>query len=865
MKRAATSAEVPFLARQAAFEAACAASEAGHDLGIHALASQLSPANCRSEMLTYAKIAAIRDNIMRQWPKSAAGDLVQRLVDAAIPGMTASERDAYLLDVSRVASVVVDQKSYEAAVEHYGLAGDDIASIHARGLIRALAQLDMPEHEEGLAPHDEASETLAEATSPNTGEPLVIELAPKSPEGPVPAGEESQHMNKLMPLEEEGPFSQIGQLSEFAPSDASPSAPEHNVVVTLDDPTAPGKQIDVILEPHETEEDLESMSDDDFDLRVPMDEHGDMLPESPDNGPRSARWRPYTVIAATESAVSRVAQFKARSMSSALRRVAALFIRRGEADALAGVVLTATRPEARGKYSIVDFGDSQLHVVASDAYDVGSGADAQHDMQGAVPVPAPEKVLSDAEAGEGSNAKTARLSVADVQTVANSIGLSAAVVETKLLDGTTVERNGWRITLTASDEIELGPVGKKARRVPLRSMDEAIGDFQAVVAALEPKTYTVQVKVPGDSEDVRRVNARKVIADARAVAQPTHIEADLATGMMTMWFDAPLEEGLRNRIAKVITEKYQTSVTAQMLASPPKSPYTGQPPVAQQPAGAPAQPMQAPQQQLKTGPAAQQQLIDNHTDPMKALKQAAPEDGKSWCGESKWHDPSKCRYCQTAMDREKKKQGQLMPSDLPTPMGTQPSADILPEPSPGGMESMPAEMGEAGLPSMPQGSIGGEDQQAVEAALLHYRNKGMGPMEAMSQFSRDYGEFLDRFGSQGTQSRADAEAAIIKTMSGVWSKPAVLKQGSMPEPKVNLRVIPQGGSPTAPKPDLGKVKDEMSPKPGAPPDQQDMQGNVSPEDLSSGVKDEMSAKPSAIKPQQPMQGGGVSVDVGTKQ
>lgn len=768
-----------------------AAETAPEDLGLRAFYRVASEAFGADPTGTwsYDDLMALSAPARRQFPRSAASTIVEQIVDNSLGDIAPQHRDAYMRDVARLANLVTDQASYEDVVTAHGLDGNDLHCIRARAMIRALA---MPHAAQEVGPpHEEAAEQVQQTESPNTGEPIVLEVAPKSPEGPVPSNEESMHSD-LLPVSSEGPFSVVGQLGDFAPSDDMPSLGEHDVMVTVDDPTEPGAKIDIILRPHETEDDLGEMSDEDFESRLPEAPSMDGEPENPFEPKAAAKaaWRPFAVISATESGCETIARFKARSMSAALRRVASVALRNG-VDMLTAAVSTASRPAARGLYSIVDLGDTQLHVVAADAYDVT--AVEQPEMQGAPSHPDPSALLSDAAAGEGSVAKTSRITPDVARARAAELGLSAAALESMLLGDFEVKRAGWRIALTVDDTIEVGAIGKRAEVFPIRKMDEAIANFQAVVAALSPaekKAYALSFKVPGRDEAERRVNARKVFADARQVASPIHVDADLATGMVTLYYETPPEEPARNRIAAVCRDKYGIlEITAQALARP-NSPFTGAPPVVSQPAGAPAQPMQAPQQQMATGTNALKDMVERHTDPMKPIAQlddAAPP----------MMDPS--------MDAGG---GQpSMPMDVP--MGSAPP--MLP--------------GDAGGMAMGGGaSMSPEDQEAVSASLTHYRNKRMGPMEAMSQFTRDYGDFLDRFGKQGDDRRAAVEAEIVKTMGEIWTQPAVLKAAQMPLPKVSPRVIPQGGSPSAPKPALGAAPDEMSIDPGAVQGQQDMQG-----------------------------------------
>lgn len=811
-----------------------AAETAPEDLGLRAFYRVASEAFGADPTGTwsYDDLMALSAPARRQFPRSAALTIVEQIVDNSLGDIAPQHRDAYMRDVARLANLVTDQASYEDVVTAHGLDGDDLHCIRARAMIRALA---MPHVAQEVGPpHEEAAEQVQQTESPNTGEPIVLEVAPKSPEGPVPSNEESMHSD-LLPVSSEGPFSVVGQLGDFAPSDDMPSLGEHDVMVTVDDPTKPGAKIDIILRPHETEDDLGEMSDEEFDSRLPEAPPMEGEPENPFESKAAIKvaWRPFAVISATESGCETIARFKARSMSAALRRVASVAMRNG-VDMLTAAVSTASRPAARGLYSIVDLGDTQLHVVAADAYDVT--AVEQPEMQGAPSHPDPSALLSDAAAGEGSVAKTSRITPDIARARAAELGLSAAALESMLLSDFEVKRAGWRIALTVDDTIEVGAIGKRAEVFPIRKMDEAIANFQAVVAALSPaekKAYALSFKVPGRDEAERRVNARKVFADARQVASPIHVDADLATGMVTLYYETPPEEPARNRIAAVCRDKYGIlEITAQALARP-NSPFTGTPPVVSQPAGAPAQPMQAPQQQMATGTNALKDMVERHTDPLKpiAAKPMENEPGQDrclLCGEDRNHPSQHGKHnCARPGERPRPdKKGQF---DDGAPPMMDPSMDA------GGQPSMPAEVPMGSAPPMLPGDAGGmamgggadmspEDQEAVSASLTHYRNKRMGPMEAVSQFTRDYGDFLDRFGKQGDDRRAAVEAEIVKMMGSIWTQPAVLKAAQMPLPKVSPRVIPQGGSPSSPKPALGAAPDEMSVDPGAVQGQQDMQG-----------------------------------------
>lgn len=81
-----------------------------------------------------------------------------------------------------------------------------------------------------------------------------------------------------------------------------------------------------------------------------------------------------------------------------------------------------------------------------------------------------------------------------------------------------------------------------------------------------------------------------------------------------------------------------------------------------------------------------------------------------------------------------------------------------------------------------------EEAEAARAALTHYRNKGMGPAEAVAAFLKDYAELLDRYGDETDFSRHMVEAEIMAIARDVWQKPAVLHTAEL----VSLTSSPLG-------------------------------------------------------------------------
>lgn len=73
------------------------------------------------------------------------------------------------------------------------------------------------------------------------------------------------------------------------------------------------------------------------------------------------------------------------------------------------------------------------------------------------------------------------------------------------------------------------------------------------------------------------------------------------------------------------------------------------------------------------------------------------------------------------------------------------------------------------------GQMSPEESEAVRAALMHYRNQGLGPLAALDQLNSQYKELIGRHGEKTDQERHLVEAEAMKLAAEVWMQPAVLE------------------------------------------------------------------------------------------
>lgn len=129
---------------------------------------------------------------------------------------------------------------------------------------------------------------------------------------------------------------------------------------------------------------------------------------------------------------------------------------------------------------------------------------------------------------------------------------------------------------------------------------------------------------------------------------------------------------------------------------------------------------------------------------------------------------------------------------------------------------------DAGNPLLSPSQLEAQDEEAIRAAMEHYRNQNMDPLTgALKQFTSDYKSLLDKYGEPGTPSRAMAEAAVIRLMTEAWEKPAIispvtagLRQADFATPAISGKPGPKvpGMSMTFRTPEMPNIPVNTAPK-----------------------------------------------------
>lgn len=789
--------------------------------------------------LTVGQLASYRNHYAREFPKSAVrqvfdGDVISR-------GFNTLTNLPYL---TRIAATVTDQASYEGAVEAYDLAGDRPEQIRARAYIRAMADLveaetanptqltssergalrfaqhvmddlaadpgtetfsegpmdaaPMDEHDlnEAAMPHDENSEELASITSPASGEELVVELGAADAGMGMDDALESDGVEPSMggsSIPNMESFQHVGQLADF--DDGMDDVSEETVTV-ITDPTS-GQDLELTLRVIEDAGEADAapgiaISDE------PLSELGDgFQTDDLDKGASATRARRlfdvYDVDGGVTLLTSRIA---APSLNHALRAIA----RSMRGDEIDGGLWA---DPASMQHVAIQLGDDRcLHLVASE---IDSEAPKSPAIEGqpddAVSLPEPGVILSDAKSA------SARLSSEDVRTICASLNLDAGDVEDALLDGETVRRSAWSLEIDAGDNIVLKRHGSMVRTASLSDMDSAIGDFMSVVAtdATRPTTGTLlTAEVPeGAPTNARRMMAHvwQIDADAEGnLRDDGHLEITVRAGKReTARIQRVLQDvfGCRQLTAQQVHIGPPVAPVAPSPQDPglsqkptssqenPPSPYEGNSPFPASPANT-IVPMQNGQQPLTTGTQSQQSMVTAHTDPL---------------------DQSKMGEAKAAARRR----AQEMPAEAPAelPVAEVSALEVSAPMDPAALDPAAA-MG--GMLDLSSGGLQPQDEDAVRAAMTHFRNMGMLKLEALDKFNNIYAGVLEMYDEPGDPSRsarAAAENDVLRILDEAFAKPAVVpakeasvasvRRAEMPNPKVNTQ---QG--------DAVQVDDDMS-------------------------------------------------------
>lgn len=820
--------------------------------------------------------------------------------------------------------------------------------------VDALPEAGMPEHEE-------MTETHAEGRSPHTGQPIIVELgaledydvAPKVAQvgrslkifvGPTqvkplatkfeeaglrvqgggtehiyidsPEGDLYEASNAVLSalksnlgttfgltahdMTFSGPLGRSGQVIEAPDATAVGESfgDGMDVIITIEDPTAPGKYLDLKVAPHVTEDNLGQMSDESFS-------------EALDGGADAQGYADYDVYAAptegdedtgelkgsgSSSAPLRLAEFRSQSVIAAVTRVASTLLRgyTGRVQKIAeGALITVDSPAADGRnYSVLigrrgaiarsaQYGwlalppsqpgprsmidkqmisrgtnTQQMEAPAKAAQD-GSETDSPtgrdhtdehaHNKEVEVTINADTDECADADSmcAEDYERRASVLAEAGLL-------ISDETIERELLRGAEVRVASARISITQDDIVQIRRGSVTMPGKPLRDIDSALAAFRLAAgasakaaqleAALE-RTHGVrvlEVRVPGASLADRHINAKKIATALKRIARPLRILAagDKSSLKIELAGVSPARE---KHIEGLIKTKYRTAMAwaAQLGPAavgavekvapgvlPHVKPLDPAGKVDAAPKGTDAELKDKIQENLdpldpakgapKVGQIAESPGAGDismiHTDegivvqldgeppmgPFGSIQDAEDNvrlllkdhpDAAVFYGTDK--DPELQPHMLSAQRKLAQVAGGAAPGSAAPAGDGAPgfSIDDIPAPVPGGVidpgspqapnpEVLPTDGsavdsggGSAGLdfsePLTPEG------RKVIESALQTYRNQNLGPVEAQVQFLKDFREFFNMAGEEGSERRMMAEAALMGIVADIWQKPVI--------------------------------------------------------------------------------------------
>lgn len=767
--------------------------------------------------MTVGELVAFRDQVNDMFPKSAA----KRVFDISIPevGFQTLTNLPYL---TRIAADIVDQESYERVIEANGLDGDRPEDWRARAYIKGLASLietqdpfelrqptlreateralahvaqEMGGHEdpqdmhgdedapESMAtmeeelPHDENTEEMATIESPVSGEELVIELGVSDEQRPdgmdVEMGGQKTPTSAAMPgaFEQSAGYDPVfSQYAQFAPEFEDKDPPhdaQHDGTTEVmedqwhndgmgegmdgmgDEEEASSTTSTRIVDPTSGQE-LEmtlSVVDEEEPEHEPGADTDDsaMLNQMDELGGGNKEYKPEEHKASARTSVKAV-----RLSKDDVKRVCATF----------GVT-----PE---------YVESQVlngDEVAAGAYAI--------------------------RIGSGDAVELRKLVYADSTKDARVIR-SASLTE---FDGVVADFMALTAAQFAPEETPRAKRAGKGSKAAAKSAD-----------------YELITDVPQGAP----INARRMMASVWQVSADAHGEM-MDDGRLSVILRSAEERDV-NRIQRVLADVFGVAnmearkVKLSAAKAGAFSPYRGKTPVERRPAGAPSAPMLAPVQKVNTGAGAQQDFIKHHTDPMRHAEAdpamgAAPGmsmEGGEHC-EACAGMGSPCKKHSDMQVRARVALSGPVDDDMPPeempldeaggpavgpgamddastmggpgmapPMGGgmpgmqgAPGGGMM-----GGPLGMPEMGGQADASQVPldlnSGQLQPEDDEAVRAAMTHFRNMGMLPLEAVDKFSNAYSAMLDKYGDKTSPQRAMAEAAIIRSMAEAFQRPAII-------------------------------------------------------------------------------------------
>lgn len=791
---------------------------------------------------TIQDLNSYRESLKDRFPSSRVASVIEDSVKNV-----GFQTIANLPHLNRIAAEIVDQASYDRAIVANKLDTDSIEHIQAREYIRSIAErqvsdksfrpLEMPnaqsvarsiakkfaqleedmpmepeddmpmEPEEDMPmepeldpsesefPHDEQVEELGSVVSPNSQEELVVELAPKLNEGMEPS------------IEEEEPLPSGGNLPDL-PGNRLQATLGKQAEITKVTPRvkAKAKTIkDWLISNHEN---LKEMIDDwkavelynylASEFSVPKNQAKQILDLWMQNDGDTTYFQEKVQKVLThqyqEQGVKRAqvmeggSEVEMEGSSTVMPdpsapgkklKLTVEPVEDGVPEGLEGPEPMSIGPEEDVEPDEMDaFSDGELSdFTAKMGYKLAGKFDSV--MSPAVQKRPNQQKQKMTDTSIAPKKKKKAMSLGEVRDFcAKELDLTPQKIEASLLGGVGLAVGNHVLDITADNKVVLSRIANSdlstavtVRESSIAQLDNLIDTFMAFSAAEycaeeeeEPKeekkkeeskkAYVLTTFVPEGSP----LNAKRLMTATWKIAEDAQGEM-LPDGRLAVLLPSCLERDV-NRIVKVYAEVYgsrhveaqvvtpQPAVTVEppggLKHVPPTSqqgPYNGATPTAKPVAGQPGQPQVAPQQTMN--PSAQG-FVQRNTDPFKRAQLMS--------------DSSAMPMSPSLPDGEMGMPGNEMGGDMGGDMG-----------------------GGSGLQ--------GQDAEAVKAAMVHFRNMGMAPLEAAGEFSKSYAGLLEKYGDSTSPNRMAAEAAVLEALHTAFEQPVVVpvkpaeKAASFPDPK----------------------------------------------------------------------------------
>lgn len=507
-------------------------------------------------VLTIAELAELKSNVMGSYPRSTTAQVIDREV---------LQFAAHTLDMPllvRLASQIQDEESFDRIVVANGFDHPD----NMRALLMLKALVGMPDEvppaapgsladnvddaltggpggdmggppmdsepmndeDDGMFPHDEGEEMSGVVPSPNSGVPIVIEVAPAETDDDL--NEPGMEVPEDLGMDD-GTLEDVDDANEHAEEEYAPAGmlqeragqlEDDTSVLVLEDPTAEGELLEVTIRrlTEESEPDVEdSLKDFDDTVESRLGDPSSSAPSADGDGVPQTEDPPgfhpegaFVVAKGPPGAkYERMVRHIKTHLKDDPKRASKAYGRAWKAynddhDKAAFFVLHAKSPN--------DVDPSVFTILSAASLDDALTYMANQGVQGAVRlaasgaamvelptgellhIAAPKKKLPGATRGFNpgkinqqfpgkvkvpSPHKLFRgsLKTADVPEIAGALGVSATAVETALLDGQTVTHYGHSIHIESSRDNDVVVFG--SRTASLFELDATVFEYQTAV------------------------------------------------------------------------------------------------------------------------------------------------------------------------------------------------------------------------------------------------------------------------------------------------------------------------------------------------------------------------------------------------